>query len=278
MLIDFHTHIFPEKIAERAISSLESNLLRCTGDESRSHAYHRGTLNELKNSMRENGVDISVVLPIATTVTQSQSINRFAAEINGKDGIISFGSLHPNQADAEEELLKIKEMGLKGIKLHPEYQEFYINSGESLKILKKAEELGFYVVLHTGRDLGMPEPVHCPPQLLADALNYVSGKYIIAAHMGGYLLWEDVLKYLIGTDIMLDTSFCLGEMPKDIAEEIIKKHTAEKIVFGSDSPWARPGDIYKALKSLSLSQEEIDKITYKNAYGILNLGNGDLDG
>lgn len=271
MLIDFHTHAFPEKIAERAITSLENNLLEFTGDETRSRANYGGTLNGLRESMKKYGVDISVVLPIATTVTQSQSINSFAAEINGKDGIISFGSVHPMQENAEEELIKIKELGLKGIKLHPEYQGFYINSPESLRILKKAEELGLYVVLHTGRDLGMPEPVHCPPQLLRNALNYVSGKNIIAAHMGGYLLWEDVLKYLVGTDIIFDTSFCLGEMPKDISREIISKHGAEKIVFGSDSPWATPGMISEALNSLDLTKEEYDRITYKNACEILKL-------
>jgi len=211
------------------------------------------------------------VLPIATTLTQSASINRFAAEITGHDGIISFGSLHPMQPDAEKELLKIKEMGLKGIKLHPEYQEFYINSPRAVELLKLAEELELYVVLHTGKDLGRPEPVHCPPQLLADVLNHVSGKYIIAAHMGGYLLWEDVLKHLAGTDITFDTSFCLGEMPKDLAREIIRKHSADKIVFGSDSPWASPKDIYNSLKNLNLSQNDLDKITYKNAYRILEI-------
>lgn len=269
MLIDFHTHAFPDKIAERAISSLEQNLIEHAGDEKYAHANYRGTVNELRQSMKENGVDISVVLPIATTVTQSDSINRFAAEINGHDGIISFGSLHPGQENPEKELIKIKELGLKGIKLHPEYQGFYINSPESIRILKFAEELGLYTVLHAGRDLGMPEPVHCPPHLLADALNHVSGKFIIAAHMGGYRLWEDVLKYLAGTDILIDTSFCLAEMPKDIAKEIIKKHSPQKILFASDSPWEKPSVILEALKSLELSKEDFDKITYKNACRIL---------
>lgn len=271
MLIDFHTHAFPDKIADRAITALENNIIEHSGDGPFAHANYRGTLNELKISMKKNKVDISVVLPIATTVTQSDSINRFAAEINRHDGIISFGSLHPLQENPENELIKIKELGLKGIKLHPEYQGFFINSPEAVRILKLAEELELYVVLHAGKDLGMPEPVHCPPHLLADALNHVSGKYIIAAHMGGYLLWEDVLKYLAGTDITLDTSFCLGDMPKEIAQEIIKKHSADKIVFGSDSPWAEPAVILNALKNFGLSQDEFDKITFKNACRILEI-------
>lgn len=271
MLIDFHTHAFPDKIAERAITALESNLLEFTGEASRSRANYRGTVKELKISMKENGVDISVVLPIATTVTQSNSINSFAAEINGRDGIISFGSLHPRQEEAEKELIRIKELGLKGIKLHPEYQGFFINSPESIRILKLAEELELFVVLHTGKDLGMPKPIHCPPWLLADALNHVSGKFIIAAHMGGYRYWDDVLKYLVGTDIFLDTSFCLNEMPAETAKEIITLHSSDKILFASDSPWESPSIIFNALKALNLPLEDFKKITYKNACGILGI-------
>ncbi len=271
MLIDFHTHAFPDKIAHHAIDALIKNIIAQNGDIPYACACHEGTVNSLRASMAKNDVDISVVLPIATTVTQSASINRFAKEINGTDGIYSFGSLHPLQENPLEELLKIKELGLKGIKLHPEYQGFYINSPKSLEILKYAEELGLYVVLHAGRDLGMPEPVHCSPQLLSDALEHIDGKYIIAAHMGGYLLWEDVLKYLVGSNIILDTSFCLDHMPMEIAKTIIEKHSADKILFASDSPWNEPQNILTALKSLALSKEDFDKITFKNACHILDI-------
>ena len=271
MLIDFHTHAFPDKIASHAIEALIANIVKENGDIAYARAGHEGTLNALRASMKKSGVDISVVLPIATTVTQSNSINCFAAEINNTEGIFSFGSLHPLQENPEKELEKIKEFGLKGIKLHPEYQGFYINSPESLRILKYAEELELYVVLHAGRDLGMPEPVHCSPVLLADTLEHISGKYIIAAHMGGYLLWEDVLKYLVGSNIMLDTSFCLDQMPKDLAKSIIEKHSAEKILFASDSPWNEPSVILNALNALKLSKEDMDKITFKNACRILEV-------
>lgn len=271
MLIDFHTHIFPDKIAERAIASLEGNLLKHTKDESLSKAYTRGTLKELKDSMKEQGVDVSVVMPIATTVTQSESINRFAIEINGKNGIYSFGSVHPLEDNIEDKLKHIKEMGLKGIKLHPEYQGFYINSPEGIRVLELAEKLGLYTMLHAGRDLGMPEPVHCAPEQLKDTLECVSGRFIIAAHMGGYQMAERVLEHLAGSDIFMDTSFYLPEMEKDLAEEIIKTHGANKILFASDSPWARPEDILVSLKNLGLKREDFEKITHKNAAKILDI-------
>ena len=192
MLIDFHTHAFPDKLAPRAIESLEANLRANLGECPECHAKKPGNLAALKSSMKCGGVDISVVLPIATTVTQSESINTFAKKITDHDGIISFGSVHPNQENVEEEMHKIKDMGLKGIKLHPDYQQFFINSPESIRVLKLAEKLDLAVVLHSGVDSGVPHPVHCSPELLADALNHVSGKKIVAAHMGGFLMYEDV--------------------------------------------------------------------------------------
>ncbi len=271
MLIDFHTHIFPDKIAERAIKTLEGNLLEYTKNESRSKAYTKGTLNSLRESMESQGVDVSVVMPIATTVTQSESINRFAIEINGSDGIYSFGSVHPLEDHIEDKLKYIKQMGLKGIKLHPEYQGFFINSPEGIRVLELAEKLGLYTMLHAGRDLGMPEPVHCAPEQLKDSLEYVSGRFIIAAHMGGYQMAERVLEHLAGSEIFVDTSFYLPEMEKDLAEEIIKTHGADKVLFASDSPWARPEDILIALENLDISKEDFEKITHKNAAKILDI-------
>ena len=272
MLIDFHTHIFPEKIAVRAVEILEANLRANLGECPECHAKKPGNLAALKSSMKCGGVDISVVLPIATTVTQSESINTFAKKITDHDGIISFGSVHPNQGNVEEEMHKIKELGLKGIKLHPDYQRFFINSPESIRVLKLAEKLDLAVVLHSGVDSGVPHPVHCSPELLADALNHVSGKKIVAAHMGGFLMYEDVLKYLAKTDIIFDTAYCLDTMPKDIAMEIINTHGADKMLFATDFPWKEATDILPALKNLPLTKEEFDMITYKNACRLLGIG------
>ena len=97
MIIDFHTHVFPDKISKRAIHSLEDNIVKIQGENF--PARTDGSLGELLKTMKEDNVDYSVVLPIATTVTQSTSINKFAAEINGHNGIISFGSVHPLQND-----------------------------------------------------------------------------------------------------------------------------------------------------------------------------------
>lgn len=269
MIIDFHTHIFPDKIAERTVEVLKDNVEKIQGF--RHPAYTKATVEDLKRSMKENNIDYSVVLPIATAPKQTESINRFAAEINAKDNIFSFGSLHPVQENFEEILEGIKAAGLLGIKLHPEYQQFYIDSPEVIRILKKCEELGLYTVLHTGKDIGILPPVHCSPDRLVRVLDHVNGDKIIAGHLGGWLEWDDVEKYLVGTPIKLDTAFITDYISTEQLLRIIKNHGSEKILFATDSPWENQGTDAKYFMELELDKCDLDNILYKNAQKILDL-------
>lgn len=266
MLIDFHTHIFPQRIAPAAMKSLSDSIVR--HQDVRYRHYTRGTLESILSSMKTRNVDISVILPIATKPSQTTSINEFAKGIRN-DKVVSFGSLHPQQDDWEYVLECLKEDGFRGIKLHPEYQSFYIDSNRSIDILRKAEELGLYVVLHSGFDYGMPPPVHCTPQKLKNVLGYVSGEYIIAAHLGAFADWDEVEKHLVGTPINFDTAFISKFMEPEQCKRIIKNHGADKVLFGSDSPWNDPETEYKYILGLGLSEEENDKIFYKNALNII---------
>lgn len=271
MVIDFHTHIFPEKIAKRAIQSLEDNMLRANGK--REYAYLDGTVSGLLASMEEQKIDMSVIMPIATTVKQAPSINAFAKEINSNyKNLISFGSVNPHQSDWEQVLEGLAENGFLGIKLHPEYQEFYICSDESIRIINKCEELGLLVLLHTGEDKGVLPPRHCTPKMLAQLLNYTDGHNVIAAHMGGLFRWEEVCEYLLTSPYYFDTSYSLGHMSRETAEKIITAHGADKILYGSDSPWEEQAKNAKILKELNLSDEDKDKILYKNALRLLKIG------
>lgn len=269
MIIDFHTHIFPDKIAARAVETLESNI-HDTSVEGK--AVITATVSELKKSMTENGIDISVVLPIATNIRQSATINSFAKRVNDTDGLFSFGSLHPMQEDWESVLYDIKEKGLPGIKLHPEYQQFYIDSHESLRILKKCGELDLLTVLHAGYDAGTAPPPHCMPERLRHALEYVKGDKIIAAHLGGWKAWDDVEKYLVGTPVYLDTAYTVDCIDSEQFVRIIRNHGSEKILHASDSPWEKQGKAAEYIKKLPLSQEEKNNIFYKNAKKLLKIG------
>ena len=136
MLIDVHTHIFPSKIAPKTIEVLEAGFLRV--QHKPYYAHTAGTVDGLRQSMKEFGVDKCVVLPIATTVKQSESINQFAISIDSND-VRSFGSVHPMQPDYDRVLEELAEHGIRGIKLHADYQDFYIDCKESIAVLKKAE-------------------------------------------------------------------------------------------------------------------------------------------
>lgn len=285
MIIDFHTHIFPDKIAEGAIKSIEKSTLEHQGilinsglSEDMPSAAEQfmavipATLDAIRKSMNENHIDASVVLPIATTLTQSDSINKFAAGINNKNGIYSFGSLHPFQEDWESVLYDIKEKGLRGIKLHPEYQKFYIDCPEAVRVLKKCEELDLIVMLHAGNDVGIAPPSHCMPDRLRRVLDcHVSGEKIIAAHLGGWDAWDDVEKYLVETPVYFDTSYTLSCIDKEQFVRIVKNHGSDKILFGTDSPWRNQGKTAEQLSSVGLTDEELENIFYKNAQKLLKI-------
>lgn len=270
MLIDFHTHIFPPKIAPKTIEVLEESIVRVSHKTVK--AVIGATSDDLLKSMKDNNVDFSVVLPIATNVHQHTTINNYAAEVNKIPGIFSFGSLHPMQEDWCETLYDIKEKGLLGIKLHPEYQQFFIDSPESVRLLKKCEELGLMVVLHTGKDHGIEPPVHCTPDRLRFVLdNHVSGKNIVAGHLGGWQMWDEVEKYLIGTPVLLDTAYISQHISSEQFVRIVQTHGSDKVLFATDSPWESPAHTKAFIDACTLSESEKNNIFSENAKKLLKI-------
>lgn len=260
MLIDFHTHAFPQKIAERAISKLAYNSGGLI-------PFTNGTVESLKERMKKDGVTKSVVLNIATNEKQMTKVNDFAEAINGGD-IVSFGSIHPDSQNVFEELERIKAMGLKGVKLHPDYQGFFVDDEKMFPIYKKISSLCLITVFHAGQDIGFPPPYHAEPAAMLTALKQFDSP-VVAAHFGGMGCKQDVLKYLCGTDIFLDTSFAYGTFPKYYAAEIIKRHGSDKILFGTDCPWHSAEMELSLLDSLELTQSDYENIKYKNAQRLL---------
>lgn len=262
MLIDFHTHCFPEKIAPLALEKLSF----ASGGL---HPYTNGTVEGLKDLMARQGVDKAVVLNIATNATQQRNVNNFAAEIN-KGNIISFGSVFPDSPDCLEELERIKDLGLKGVKLHPDYQSFNVDDEKMKPIYKKISQLGLITVFHAGFDYGFAPPYGATPDKMEKALKWFDSP-IIAAHWGGIDCGEAVLKHLCGKDIYFDTSFGYGNMPKYYAQKILDTHSADKMLFGTDTPWHTASMELTLLKSLNISDEDFEKITHKNAEKLLNI-------
>ncbi len=263
MVIDFHTHAFPDKIAQKAVAGLSfasGGLIPQTD----------GSLKSLENEMKKDGIDISVVLGIATNPLQQKNVNDFAAHINSQECFVGFGSVHPDAEDVLCELERIKDLGLKGVKLHPEYQKFYVDDEKMKPIYKKISQLGLITVFHAGYDIGFSEPFHCMPQNLENALKWLDSP-VVAAHWGGSGCQKEVLKHLCGKDVWFDISFGYGTMPKSFAMQLLEAHTPNRMLFGSDMPWHRPAWEMRLIESLDISQDDKEKIYFKNAAELLSL-------
>lgn len=261
MVIDFHTHCFPEKIAQRAIEKLSfaaGGFL----------PYYDGSVNGLRQTMKAQGIDKSVVLSIATSAHQQKSVNDFASQINGGN-LIAFGSVYPFSEDARDELCRIKELGLKGVKLHPDYQDFFVDDERLIPIYQQISKLGLIAVFHAGFDYGFPPPYHATPDRLAKIIKFFDTP-VVAAHWGGMDCGEGVLKLLCGENIYFDTAFGYGSIPKYYAQKILEKHGTDKILFGTDGPWHTAELEMRLLNTLGLSPDDMDRILFRNAEKLLN--------
>ena len=263
MVIDFHTHCFPENLAPAAIEKLS----RVGGGLM---AYTDGTLAGLRRRMAEDGIDVSVVLHIATNAQQQRKVNDFAAAINNELDIFSFGSVYPDSEDALEELERIKELGLKGVKFHPEYQQFAVDDPKMRPLYRKISELGLITVFHAGVDYGFPPPYGCMPEGLASVLDCFETP-VVAAHWGGLQYGEDVLRHLCGRNVYLDTSFGYGRLSKYHAEQILERHSIDRILFATDAPWHTAAMEKRLLGTLGLSDEQWEKIACGNAQKLLGI-------
>lgn len=281
MIIDFHTHVFPDKIAAAVIDKLSRT--------SKSIAFTDGSLSGLLNSMEKFGVDISVILPVATHTAQVEKINNSAAQMNEKfseHGILSFASMHPDFENYRAELSRIKNLGFKGIKVHPVYQGTNLDDKKFLRIFDRAAELNLIVVTHAGLDIGFPGVVKCSPKMARNVIEEIGDFKFVLAHMGGWKNWDEVLIELADKNIFMDTSFSTGKIParKDFswkAEdlnlldgkkflEFVKIFGAEKILFGTDSPWTSPKESAEFIKNLSIANEDKNKILGLNARELLD--------
>ena len=263
MIIDFHTHIFPDGIAPKTIPFLEQR--------SGVKANTDGMLKGLLRAMEQSGVDLSVVHPVVTKPSQFESVNTYAKYVNdtSEGKLLSFGGIHPDCEDYKAKLDYIKSLGLPGIKLHPDYQGVFIDDVRYMNIIEYADELGLMILTHAGVDIGLPEPVHCPPDRMRRVIDAIGPKKLIVAHMGGWNQWEQVCEYLVGEDIYFDTAFCMDYISQEMFCKIWEKHDKDKILFATDSPWGEAGKTIKQLKEMPLSGKEIENILANNAKKLL---------
>ena len=282
MIIDIHTHTFPDKIAAATLDKLKHL--------SHTIPFTDGTAAGLAASMARAGVDRSVVMPVATSPRQVPHVNDASARMNelgAQTGVLSFGCMHPDFDGWKEELARVRDLGLKGIKLHPQYQDTDFDDPRYLRILDRCGELGLVVLTHAGLDIGMPGKDNCAPEMVARVLEQVGPVKLVLAHMGGWRQWDRVEALLPGRGVYLDTSFSLGEItplddghyrPGDLPLldeaaflRMVRRFGPDRILFGTDSPWDDQGAALVRLRALPLEKSELDAILGGNARKLLEL-------
>lgn len=263
MLIDFHVHAFADQIAQRAVERLKS--------VAKIESETDGTLADARRRMREWGVDKAVLLPVATKPSQQRTINDWAKAVED-DCVLSFGSIHPDAADRLEELRYIKEIGLRGVKLHPDYQDFFAAEEKMLPVYETCEALGLPIVFHAGYDPLSPDVVHGKPADFAKIAERFPNLTIILAHLGGELRWDEAEEFVVGKrNVYLDTAYTTRILTDEQFLRMIRKHGVDRILFASDCPWDNAAQIYQRLKTFGFTEEEQTLIFYRNAQRLLGL-------
>ena len=248
MIIDAHTHVWPDRIAEIALSSSVDKLdnLTARGD---------GTVGGLMSDMSGSGVDLSCCLGIANEARHVDSVNRFVAGLES-DVRFGFGTVHVD-LPVEENIASLKRHGIRGVKIHPLYQGFALDDPRLWEILDAFGE-EFAVITHVGAG-GTPEANRLSnPKMVRDIARQFPGLRLTACHFGGYKLLDDAEEMLAGADIVLETSWppSLKTLRPERVRQLIRKHGAERIVFGSDWPMTSPAEEIETIQKLGLTDTE----------------------
>ncbi len=269
MIIDFHTHVFPDAMAEKTIAHLSH--------KGGIPSFSDGTTAALSGQMAAAGVDLAINLPVLTNPDKFESVNAYAAGLNrdqksSTNRLISFGAIHPKCDDIEEKMAWLAEQGFLGVKIHPDYQETFFDDEGYLRILAAAKRHGLIVLTHAGLDCAFyGQPVRCTPERARRVIEAIPYRKLVLAHLGGIAMLDGVLELLCGQDVYFDTAYILRYTAKEDFCRVVQKHGADRILFASDSPWSHIGDDVARLCSLSPDDQTQEKILGQNARILLGI-------
>ena len=266
-IIDSHCHIFPEKIAQKATDSIDIFYGISEAGVIDGCAFV-GTAKNLITQCDSVGIDKCLVTSVATTPHHAQSINTFiASEVNlFPERFIGFGSLHPDSENLEDDVEHLIELGLKGVKLHPDIQNFKVDDPKVIKIFEICNKKNLPILLHTG-DLRFD---NSNPNRVEKILKMFPDLIIIGAHFGGWSVWDKAPEILSKyKNFYVDTCSSFYALSKERAKEIIELYGTDRILFGTDFPMWKQEEELKFLFSLGLSENELKCILYDNLVKIL---------
>jgi hypothetical protein len=261
MFIDFHTHVFPKNRASSILLDLSA----------RGEIPHftDGTLDGLLGAMQRSGVELSLISRITTKKEQVDEVNQWLLGCTGPN-VQPLATVHPDLPVSCGDLEGLRAQGFQGIKLHPDYQGFFVDDPRMYPFYEAAQADGIPVLFHAGLDRGLPPPVHATPKGLLKVHRQFPGMMMVAAHMGGEDNYEETETHLLGEDIYLDTAFVLRIMAPETLKRFFRKHPVERILFGSDSPFTdQEAELRYLLNLPFLSASEKEKIAGGNAAALL---------
>ncbi len=262
MIIDSHAHIFPAKIAEKAVAGIGQFYTQLTMEMD-------GTVETLIENGKKNGIGKFLVQSVATTPAQVESINDFIAQSvkEHPDEFIGFATIHPDYPDLKAEIDRVIGMGLKGIKLHPDFQRFNIDCDRAMELFGLIEGK-LTVLIH----MGDYRYEFSKPERLARVMDKYPKLKVIGAHFGGWSEWDDAVDCLAGREnLWVDTSSSLYAFEPEHAKELIYKFGVDKVLFGTDFPmWEASGELER-FNRIPLTDEEREMILHKNAEKLLGL-------
>ncbi len=261
-VIDAHCHIYPEKIAEKAVAATD----KFYG----STAFGKGTVEHLVKAYRKFGIDHAIVQSVATTPRQVKSINEFiAAEVEASEGFLTgLGTLHPESEDIGGDIEHLMELGLKGVKLHPDIQGFQVDKGNLLKIYEYCEKNNLPILMHTG-DYRYD---NSNPNRVLPVLKACPNLTLIGAHFGGWSVWEEACEKFAGLpNFYVDCSSSF-EFSKDCDfKELIMRYGTDRVLFGSDYPMWSAKNVLKKLFAMKLGENANRRILSENAKELFNI-------
>jgi predicted TIM-barrel fold metal-dependent hydrolase len=260
-MIDFHTHAFPDELAERAMGVLHAEAEGVV-------SYLDGKLSSLIASMDANGIEKSVLCCIATKSEQFDPIFKWCRQIVS-DRIVPFPSIHPDDPDAVKRVYQVAQAGFKGIKMHPYYQSFFLDDPKLDRIWEAISELGLLLVTHSGYDIAFERIERASPKQTLTVLDKFPQLRLVATHFGGWQQWDEVERLLLGKKIYMETSWSLDYLGPQRAKNMLLTHPCEYLLFGTDSPWTDQGATIESYKKLGLPQELEEKFFIRNASGLI---------
>lgn len=255
-VIDAHAHIYPDKIAAIAVHH--------TDDFYHENSYSKGTVEDLLTANETNRIDKFVVQSVATTPKQVKSINEFIANsVNAnKDRFVGLGTVHPESTDAKGDMAHLIELGLKGIKIHPDIQNFDMDDKGYIKFYELCEEYSIPVLMHTGDN----RYDHSNPNRLIPLLKNFPNLTIVGAHFGGWSIWEEACDKLNGiNNFYVDCSSSFHYLSLKTAKKLILKYGTDRVLFGTDYPMWNAEDEINKLLAMNLKDKDYKNIFSENA-------------